>query len=477
MHASRAPRVLVLVLVAFALSLTGGLVPRAAVAAAEAPLPDTMVSVGDSITQAASSAGSLGADAPQNSWSTGTSTTVNSHYLRLLAAGAPISGRNYNRSVSGARVADLEGQMLAAAALEPDYLTVLIGGNDLCTDTVGEMPLPATFEGEFQAAMVALAQESPETHVFVSSIPDVYDLWQLFKGNWWARFIWSTAEICQSLLANPTSTQASDEQRRQTVRQRNIDYNEAMEGVCAQFDRCQFDGNAVFDTPFTSNDVSGDYFHPSVAGQAKLASVTWAATFDFVAAPPPPPENQQPVAGFSVSCDDLACAFTDTSTDDAPLSTRTWDFGDDTGSAATNPSHTYATAGTYIVTLTVTDAGGLQDSESHAVTVTAATAAAMTATFAGSSEITRKNTWTATVTIAVSDTDGRDVQGANVTGTWSTGATVSCTTNLDGECSVSSGNLNMRKVASATLTIDDITHATLLYDDGGNPVQVVVTRP
>ena len=476
MHPSRAPRVLVLF---FVLSLIVGLVPAGvgAVTATPLPLPASMAAVGDSITQAASSAGSLGADAPQNSWSTGTSTSVSSHYLRLLAAGAPISGRNYNRSVSGARVADLEGQMLAAAALDPDYLTVLIGGNDLCTDTVGEMPLPATFEAEFQAAMVALARESPETHVFVSSIPDVYDLWQLFKGNWWARFIWSTADICQSLLANPTSTQASDVQRRQTVRQRNIDYNAALAAVCAQFDQCQFDGNAVFNTAFTTNDVSGDYFHPSVAGQAKLASVTWAATFDFVAAPPPPPQNQQPVAGFSASCAALACAFTDTSTDDAPLTTRTWDFGDDTGSAATNPSHTYATAGTYTVTLTVTDAGGLQDSEAGDVTVTEAAPPAMTATFAGSREITGKSTWAATVTITVSDTDGRDVEGATVTSTWSTGAIVSCTTNLDGECSVSSGNLNRRKVASAILTIDDITHATLVYDDGGIPVQVVVTRP
>ena len=67
-------------------------------AAADPPLPDSMAAVGDSISQAASSAGSLGADAPQNAWSTGTAASVNSHYLRLLAAGAPISGQNHNRS-------------------------------------------------------------------------------------------------------------------------------------------------------------------------------------------------------------------------------------------------------------------------------------------------------------------------------------------------------------------------------------------
>ena len=114
------------VLVAAALLI--GLVP---IVAAAPPLPASIAAVGDSITQAASSGGSLGTDYPQNSWSTGTNATVNSHYLRLLALNSAISGRNYNRSVSGAKMADLNGQMQNVVALQPDYLTVLIGGNDL----------------------------------------------------------------------------------------------------------------------------------------------------------------------------------------------------------------------------------------------------------------------------------------------------------------------------------------------------------
>src|SRR5688500_15118049 len=118
----------------------GALVPAAAAAAGPTlPFPDTMAAVGDSITQAASSAGSLGADAPQNSWSTGTSTTVNSHFLRLRALNPSITA--FNRSVSGAKMANLNAQMSNVVALSPDpgYLTVLMGGNDLCTDTVAQM--------------------------------------------------------------------------------------------------------------------------------------------------------------------------------------------------------------------------------------------------------------------------------------------------------------------------------------------------
>jgi len=104
----------------FVALLLTGLVTATVGAETRLPLPDTMAAVGDSITQAASPAGSLGSDAPQNSWATGTSTTVNSHYLRLLALGAPISGQNHNRSVSGAKVGGLVAQMQDAATFQPD---------------------------------------------------------------------------------------------------------------------------------------------------------------------------------------------------------------------------------------------------------------------------------------------------------------------------------------------------------------------
>ncbi|MCI0582249.1 MAG: GDSL-type esterase/lipase family protein [Chloroflexi bacterium] len=272
-----------------ALVLSGLLTTGVSAAGPTLPLPASMAAVGDSITQAASTGGSLGVDYPQNSWATGTSATVNSHYLRLLDLGAPISGENHNLSVSGARMADLDAQMAAAAAIDPDYLTVLIGGNDVCTDTVAEMTSVATFRAQFETAMATLTAGSPDTSVYVASIPDVNQLWSLFKGNFWARFVWSAGDICQSLLANPTSTQGVDVQRRQTVRQRNIDFNTQLAEVCAQYPTsCHFDGNAVFNTQFTSGDVSGDCFHPSVAGQAKLATVTWAAGYAWSASPPPP---------------------------------------------------------------------------------------------------------------------------------------------------------------------------------------------
>ena len=449
----------------------------AGVVAAEAPLPDSMAAVGDSITQAASTGGTLGADYPANSWSTGTNSTVNSHYLRLLAAGAPISGRNYNRAVSGAKVLDLNAQMANVVTLAPDYVTVLIGGNDLCTDTVAQMTSVADFRSRFATAMSTLTAGSPETSVYVVSIPNVYQLWNLFKNNFGARFIWAIAGICQSLLANPGSTQAADVQRRETVRQRNIAFNVQLAEVCASFDRCHFDGNAVFNTTFTTSDVSGDYFHPSISGQAKLAAVSWTAGFTWTAPPPPPPPNESPTADFGFTCLELSCSFTDASTDDVAIATRAWAFGDGTGSASANPSHAYAADGTYSVTLTVTDAGGLSDATTKSVTVTSETSLApmFIESLAGSSQSTGRNTWTATVTIHVVDGDAHGVQGAVVSTGWSVGAGDTCTTGADGTCTVTSDDLNKKKLASVTATVTDVTHLAYAYGDG--PITTSVARP
>ena len=87
----------------------------------------------------------------------------------------------------------------------------------------------------------------------------------------------------------------------------------------------------------------------------------------------PAPPNQSPAAAFTAKCTQLACSFNaDGSRDpDGRIASWAWDFGDGSKSDAKNPSHTYAAAGTYNVTLTVTDNGGGTNAVTHSTTVSA----------------------------------------------------------------------------------------------------------
>ena len=108
----------------------------------------------------------------------------------------------------------------------------------------------------------------------------MYRLWELFKDDWVARTAWDAFDVCQSLLADPLSTDADDVARRANVRNRVIAFNAVLAEVCAGYAKCRFDGNAVYNTDFTTSDVSHrDYFHPSLSGQAKLAQTTWNQSF------------------------------------------------------------------------------------------------------------------------------------------------------------------------------------------------------
>jgi len=84
--------------------------------------------------------------------------------------------------------------------------------------------------------------------------------------------------------------------------------------------------------------------------------------------------NQPPVANFTApTCSvNVACSFTSTSTDDNGISTYSWDFKDGTPvSTVQNPSHTFATTGTFDVSLTVTDAAGESNTKTNPVIVSA----------------------------------------------------------------------------------------------------------
>ena len=268
-------------LCALVAALTAVLLLPPSPAAAAGP-PNSMASMGDSITRAFNACGWY-VDCPSRSFSTGSSSLVNSHYLRILAQNPAIYGHNYNDARSGAKAAAMPGQASTAVSQKVQYVTVLIGANDACTSSESTMTPVSTYRASIDSALATLKAGLPAARVAVISIPNVYRLWQVGHTNLAALSAWSAYGICQSMLYRAWSTSSTDEARRQRVRQRVIDYNAQLAQACAAYGpKCDFDDNTVFSYPFTLSQVSAwDYFHPNTSGQATLARISYAAGFNW----------------------------------------------------------------------------------------------------------------------------------------------------------------------------------------------------
>nr|WSX52013.1 SGNH/GDSL hydrolase family protein [Streptomyces sp. NBC_00974] len=233
--------------------------------------PASVAAVGDSITRGFDACSVL-ADCPEASWATGDDPQVHSLAARLLGE-AEAPARSWNYAVTGSRMADLPGQLAAAAAHKPDLVTVMVGSNDACRPTASSMTPPAAFRAGFEKALADLRAASPTSQVYVSSVPDLQRLWQQGKDDPMVRQIWKLG-ICQSMLADPISAATGATARREQVRARVVEYNEALREVCGKDPLCRYDGGAVFQYPFSAEQLSHwDWFHPGKDGQARLAEL------------------------------------------------------------------------------------------------------------------------------------------------------------------------------------------------------------
>jgi lysophospholipase L1-like esterase len=244
-------------------------------------LPSSMVALGDSITAGFGSCLSL-TPCPRNSWATGDGSLVNSHYKRIVSGNAAMRGHATNLSNAGATVNDLPGQAAAAVGHRPDYVAILIGANDVCRPRIADMTSTAQYETQVGVALGTVKAGIPKARVLMVSLPDIYRVWEVAHNRRSAQQAWALG-VCQSLLANPTSTAAPDVQRRQAFRDRIVAYNKILAKACQEYGpRCRYDGDAVHNATFGIDELSAvDYFHPNAFGESRLAEVSWPGGFTW----------------------------------------------------------------------------------------------------------------------------------------------------------------------------------------------------
>jgi len=226
------------------------------------------------------------------------------------------------------------------------------------------------------------------------------------------------------------------------------------------------DTSAPYETSWDSTTV-GDGGHSITAtatdsiGQTTDDSVN--VTVDNV--------NDLPVASFSYTCGGLDCEFdaTDSFDPDGTIASYAWDFGDGNAGSGVLVNHTYTTANTYTVILTVTDNDGADGTQSQDVSVSEAATGMHVGDLDGSSTNSGRN-WQATVTITIHDQSESPVSGVDVSGVWSGDTTGegACTTDSSGTCSIESALIPKKGTNSAILSVTGASHATLTYDETGN---------
>jgi PKD repeat protein len=172
------------------------------------------------------------------------------------------------------------------------------------------------------------------------------------------------------------------------------------------------------------------------------------------------PPVAAPVAGFSALPTDLSVAFTSTATGDSL--TYLWDFGDGNTSTEQNPTHAYATGGSYNVTQTVSNTVG-SDFLTQVVNVTAPLAAPVAGFTIFPTNLTVAFTSTAT--------------GDNLTYLWGFGDGNTSTEQNPTHAYAGGGSYNVTQTVSNTAGSNAVTQAVNVTVPLAAPVAGFTTFP
>jgi len=215
-------------------------------------------------------------------------TNVASHNQRISWDYGSSGRKNFMEAVSGADSFDIAPQMSQSVAHAADYVTLFMGHNDVCSGSFADIPTDAEFEANVRAGFDQLEAGLPNgATIQTLALVDIYKLWELGPQLSGAFGI-----SCQTLWAAtlfdifPCATMlspANSEADRQYTRSRNIAFNDILEDLVAEYQandpHHHWEWNPlVFDTEFVPSEVSPfDCFHPSAAGQKRLAKESWEA--------------------------------------------------------------------------------------------------------------------------------------------------------------------------------------------------------
>ena len=226
----------------------------------------TMGALGDSIS------GGFNAERPfyqrDKNWADGINIESHANLLRKLGNLEVISK---NVSVSGAVTSDITNQtnLLLQNGFRPDYVTILIGANDICLGSRKPDELALYSRGVLEDSIRKIIEVNPKVKILISAVPNLNHLYSLMNVDPVCVENWRSLNICEKLLLSTKF------EREKGVYRWNA-YNKMLSEFPSRYPANVKFSSILIGNDLTTIDVSRvDCFHPSVVGQAEISRLTW----------------------------------------------------------------------------------------------------------------------------------------------------------------------------------------------------------
>ena len=227
-------------------------------------------------------------------WSTGDDeeSLVYSHFQRLRELNPHIIAKNF--AVAGSESKELSPQVdkllqyEAEAGIEFDYLTLMIGANDLKQDRVEEIPSALQFIGNIESQLRRILEtRNHDTWILLVGLPDIFHIFDQ-TNDLVVKSILGKSFTCyglrKTIYGESPLFESQDSQHRSQIKSLFDQYHDGLYGLVERLqNEFSFVEMKVVDRYETSQtaikSISIDCFHPSEFGQAEIAEITWKKGF------------------------------------------------------------------------------------------------------------------------------------------------------------------------------------------------------
>jgi hypothetical protein len=230
---------------------------------------------------------------PSLSWATGADREdhVSSHYERLRRLRPDLIATNY--AVSGSDSEELVQQVdellfnESRRSVHYDYITLLMGANDLGNEDNALITSPEAFVQNLERELKRLLDRTSDRRVLIVGLPRIHEAFEATEKEWVLKF-WGWGLQCGDVrrgiygrrtILTPQNKSAYEETK--VLLQK---YRDGLEKLTAQLQEAYPQASVKFIRELMIPEnarkaLSIDCFHPSEWGQAQIADQTWAHGF------------------------------------------------------------------------------------------------------------------------------------------------------------------------------------------------------